>query len=98
MKAAIMRRHKLGSTRRLADHLRTHDLERLAKELKLSPREYGGIKSCRRQRRREGDRARVPAQAVHEAWRYGARLDGEDEKAFVAGLNSVIEWCGREIR
>ena len=98
LKAAIMKQRKLDSTNRLEDRLRTHDLVRLAKELRLSPGACAGIKPCRRPRVRDADRTTVPVEAVHEAWRYGARLDTADEKGFVAGLDSIVEWCGKVLR
>ena len=97
MKAAALLRAGLQTTEQLPADLLNHDLRRLASHLRLSPTEYRMLAPCRR-------RPSTPAQPtvevpqLHQAWRYGAKLDAEDEKTAVAGLTSLGDWCRKEIR
>ncbi|WP_157751746.1 hypothetical protein [Actinoplanes derwentensis] len=94
LKAAILTRMSARSTAQLPDRLRSHDLRALALELRLSPAETRGISPCET---RDSAFQRLAPSQVHEAWRYGARLSPTTEKAFVAGLDSLIEWCRKEL-
>jgi len=94
LKAAIMTRSKFRSTAQLPQHLRSHDLQALARTLRLAPSEYQGIASCAR----HGSPLPVASHQVHEAWRYGARLVPAAEKRFVTGLDLLIEWCQKELQ
>jgi hypothetical protein len=96
LKSAILRRRRLRSTEQLDPDLRSHDLTKLAKELRLAPDAYADTRPCRRPSAVDG-RAVVPASAVHEAWRYGARLDERDEARFVNGLAVLSRWCREEL-
>lgn len=98
LKSAVMRRYKLRSTEQLQPELRSHDLVKLAKELHLAPNIYKETQACRRASMASGDNGPVQSKAVHEAWRYGARLDGDDEQKFVASLDSLATWCRAELR
>ncbi|MGW3012283.1 hypothetical protein ACWC9R_26115 [Streptomyces sp. NPDC001219] len=74
----------------------THDLRKLAKELRLPPAlgaRLEGLQSCR---------LRVPARGsvaladLHQAWRYGATLDAADEKEAQEALRALITWSERD--
>jgi hypothetical protein len=95
LKAAIL--GKNGSSARgtqdLRDDLRTHDLRTLAKELRLGASVAKDLVGCRR---RHDPRERVEPHQLHEAWRYGAALQEDDEKAADGVLSQLSEWCRRE--
>ncbi len=97
LKAAILGKNGISarSTEALPPALRTHDLRRLAKELGVVMRRDRELAGCRR---RHDGAAKVPPQDLHEAWRYGAALNEEDEKAVDAALTSLSDWCRQEHR
>ncbi|WP_165906286.1 hypothetical protein [Streptomyces sp. Z26] len=33
---------------------------------------------------------------LHQAWRYGAKLDASDEKAAQEALRALISWCEQD--
>ncbi len=74
----------------------THDLRRLAKALNL-PRALGArldrIQSCRLHGPPHGS---VALADLHQAWRYGAKLDVTDEKEAQEALRALIKWCERD--
>ncbi len=71
----------------LPAYLRTHDLRRLAKALNLrAPSPDGDPLRCHRHRAG----TLVEGHQLHEAWRYGAELRAEDEKAAVEALKSLL--------
>lgn len=75
-------------TSALPKDLRTHNLRRLAKELRL-PGPASGPDPLRC-RRHKGD-SRVEAHELHEAWRYGAELRADDQKAAIDALKSLVK-------
>jgi HEPN domain-containing protein len=91
MKAAVLRRVKGRGTNDLDGPLRTHDLSRLAKELRLSADINTKLVRCRRP-----GADYVEHHELHEAWRYGAKLDPQHEAHAVAGLRELAKWCGQE--
>lgn len=74
----------------------THDLRRLAKELRL-PRAVNGrldrLQNCRLD---ASSGACVALADLHQAWRYGARLDARDEKEALETLLALISWCEQD--
>jgi len=80
-------------TRDLPEKLRHHDLRRLAKELRLDGSQTHELLACRR---RHTNEAVVDHQDLHQAWRYGAGLNADDEKQAVQALNGLSEWCRKE--
>ncbi len=96
LKCAALRRQNLQSTAQLPE-LKTHDLRQLARDLGLSAGEYQDLIACRRQQAKTAAAEKVAVAELHEAWRYGAPLDPEDEKRSVAGLASLGQWCWKEI-
>ncbi|WP_103504272.1 MULTISPECIES: hypothetical protein [unclassified Streptomyces] len=74
----------------------THDLRKLAKELRL-PRALGqrleSLQSCRL---RTATLGTVALADLHQAWRYGAMLDAADEKATLDALRALVGWCEQD--
>jgi hypothetical protein len=99
LKAALLRRIDGEATTDLPAKLTSgthgHDLHRLAQELRVNETAYSGITHCRR---RAPSTQTVDATAVHQARRYGARLNINDENRFVACLNNLTQWCRKELR
>ncbi len=74
----------------------THDLRKLAKELRL-PRALDDVLSMLRSCRLHAPAgASVALAELHQAWRYGAKLDGTDEIAAKEALRALIKWCERD--
>jgi hypothetical protein len=97
LKAAVLGKNGVNarSTAALPPALRTHDLRRLAKELGIVMKHENELAGCRR--RHDGSSWVSPTE-LHEAWRYGATLNEEDEKAVDAALAHLSEWCRKEHR
>jgi hypothetical protein len=95
LKAAILGKNGMNarSTAKLPEDLRSHDLRALAKHLRVPMAQGQELSGCRR---RHDPGATVAPQELHEAWRYGAALDEEDEKAVDAALSRLSEWCRAE--
>lgn len=95
LKAAILGKNgsNARNTANLPPELRTHDLRALAKALRLSPGTVGQLGGCRR---RHNQHSKVEQHQLHEAWRYGATLNEDDEKAADGALSSLSAWCRRE--
>lgn len=93
LKAEVLTRIGARDTSQLPRHLRTHDLRDLAKELRLSAQAQQALLTCRRKGAGQGPvrpNNPVAAQSLHEAWRYGAELDPEDEKRALRALRALI--------
>ncbi|PNE35681.1 hypothetical protein AF335_01930 [Streptomyces eurocidicus] len=74
----------------------THDLRRIAKELRL-PRHLGErLDRLRNCRLHPATRGSVTLADLHQAWRYGAKLDAADEKEAHEVLRILITWCERD--
>lgn len=95
LKAAILGKNGANarSTGDLPKELRTHDLRALAKALKLGAPLIRQLASCRR---RHDDQSKVEQHQLHEAWRYGAALNEDDEKVADSALSGLSEWCRKE--
>ncbi|MEU8172417.1 hypothetical protein AB0C14_06050 [Microbispora hainanensis] len=94
MKAAILDRLGLRSTAQLPEHLRNHDLHRLAKELRLPPSLCKRMQPCASQNAHE----QVAFAELHQAWRYGRSLRRDHEKEALAVLRELLDWCRQELR
>ncbi|WP_326551743.1 hypothetical protein [Micromonospora sp. NBC_01813] len=97
LKAAALRRRNLQRTDQLPGDLLSHDLRRLAKELRLTPAAYQRLVDCRRVAAANAIHPPVAVPQLHEAWRYGAGLDASSERSCVAGLVSLGQWCRKEL-
>lgn len=97
LKAEILTRSGSRDTTQLPGQLRSHDLRELAKELRLPASSWNALTACRRRGARGGAaQAAKPAPPVdssslHQAWRYGADLDPEDETRALQALRVLIE-------
>ncbi|MYU07765.1 hypothetical protein GTY81_28645 [Streptomyces sp. SID8366] len=76
-----------NDTAGLPSDLRSHDLRRLAKALNL--KDPGSGPDPLRCRRHRGG-AWIECRELHEAWRYGAELRGDDQKAALEALKSLL--------
>ncbi|MEU4528039.1 hypothetical protein AB0F49_07405 [Micromonospora ureilytica] len=96
LKSIVLRERSARDTTQQPDII-THDLRELAKALKLSAAAYQNLTAC--QRRSRGGFSHPPVQVpqLHEAWRYGAELDPEEEKRVVAGLTVLGQLCVERI-
>ncbi|WP_448319027.1 hypothetical protein [Streptomyces sp. CO7] len=88
LKAEVMRRRShFMSTAQLPKDLRSHNLRRLAKELNLrDPTTSADPLRCRRHK----DNSWIESQELHEAWRYGAKLDDDHQKAALEALKQLV--------
>ncbi|MFI9565213.1 hypothetical protein [Streptomyces rishiriensis] len=90
LKAEVMRQRGLRDTSQLSEELRTHDLRALAQELRLSPEAQDALKGCARPRINGRALQKVESHALHEAWRYGADLEADDQKLALGALRTLI--------
>lgn len=100
LKAELLDRvYGARDTSKLPADMRTHDLRRLAKELGLSGGLGEAVRRCRRIRqgsvqgtgRNDQQAAHVGPAELHEAWRYGADLHADDEKAALEALRALVQ-------
>ncbi|MFE1246416.1 hypothetical protein [Streptomyces sp. NPDC058735] len=93
LKERLLSRRGLRDTSALEP---THDLRKLAKELRL-PRALDDLLSRLRScRLHASSGASVALADLHQAWRYGAKLDGTDEREAKEALRALIKWCERD--
>jgi hypothetical protein len=95
LKAEIIHQRGLRTTADLPEELRNHDLQRLARELKLPPELCGRMRPCPSRRKHE---TQIAFRELHEAWRYGRTLHEGHESQAVAVLRALLDWCGQESR
>jgi hypothetical protein len=75
-------------TSALPPELRTHHLRRLAKALNLQDPSHGADPlRCHRHK----DGTWIESHDLHEAWRYGAELRADDQKAALEALKSLVK-------
>ncbi|WBB91432.1 hypothetical protein [Verrucosispora sp. WMMC514] len=96
LKVLALKNRKVRSTAQQQD-LITHDLRQLARTLNLSASVYRNLLDCRRPPRGGFSHPPVTTKELHEAWRYGAELDPEDENRNVAGLTTLGQLCTERI-
>ncbi|WP_424530624.1 hypothetical protein ACOZ38_12835 [Sphaerisporangium viridialbum] len=94
LKAAILDRLGLKSTSQLPEHLRSHDLKLLAKELRLPLQLCESMRSSTSQK----ERREVAFKDLHQAWRYGQPLKKDHERQALAVLRELLVWCQRELK
>lgn len=74
----------------------THDLRRLAKDLRLPPNlssHLTRLQQCRRNNGKPNDASALPIHELHQAWRYGAKLRENDQENAQKALSELIKWC-----
>jgi hypothetical protein len=91
LKYAQLRRRNLLTTERLGDL--DHDLSAIIKELKLPASALGSVPTLHLSR---GQNESCPSSNAHQAWRYGVRINADDEAKFVAWLKRVCDVVVRE--
>jgi hypothetical protein len=93
LKLTYLRRNRLRTTDCIRDPtLLTeagHDLPRWLKELRAPASITGGVHHFRPAK--EGSAMGVAH--AHQAWRYGYRMNAEDEQQLVKWLRSVCDWA-----
>lgn len=95
LKAAYLGKRGINAkgTQALPERLRSHDIRKLAKELKIGACVSAQLSPCRR---RHDPATTVQHQELHQAWRYGASLDQVDEGRAVSALGNLSDWCKGE--
>lgn len=95
LKAAVLGKHGINArgTEFLPVELRNHDLRRLAKWLRIDPSALGEFHACRR---KHDPTKKIEYHDLHQAWRYGASLDRDDEQRAAIVLQNLVDWCKRE--
>jgi len=95
LKAAYLGKGGINAkgTRSLPEDMRNHDLRKLAKELRIDASVARQLSSCRR---RHDPAVTVQHQELHQAWRYGASLNPDDERSAISALEALNDWCKKE--
>ena len=92
LKAAVVRHFHVRGWTNLAPDIRQdhqhHDLRRLAKNISAGGTAVRDLIDCRRR----GTSEMVAIKDVHAAWRYGTKLDTQDERRLRRGLTAVRNW------
>jgi hypothetical protein len=91
LKYVQLRRSNLQTTERLGEV--DHDLVALIKNLRLPASALGELPPLRISRNRSES---CPASSAHQAWRYGVRIDAEDEAKFVTWLRRICDVVVKE--
>jgi hypothetical protein len=91
LKYAQLRRNNLLTTERLSEL--DHDLVGLIKNLNLPASALGALPPLRLSR---NQRETCPMSGTHQAWRYGVRINAEDEARFVTWLERICEVVVKE--
>lgn len=98
LKAVLLRRRNLRTLREIktdnAEGL-GHDLAYYVKELRISAATVSLKGAYRLGGRQSGSCA---VRDVHQAWRYGVRMDPGDEGQLVNGLVRLTDWVREELR
>jgi len=97
LKSAWMRRNRLLTT----DQIRNpyllqqsgHDLRLWATELRLP----AALIRTTIQFRLQKDGRACPVSQAHEAWRYGVRMDPQQEQSLVRWIAKLCDWIKREV-
>lgn len=90
LKGVWLQENGATDTSDLPGDLRSHDLRALAKALRLSREASDALKSCRR---RHGGQNPIECRDLHQAWRYGAHLESQDEFLAIVALQRLIHDC-----
>jgi hypothetical protein len=95
LKERFLTRRKLRDTESLdfRNDLHGHEIRELAKELGLPAGLLDKLQGCRR---KDKKRPPVALKDVHEAWRYGAKLNPSDEQKAAEAFTAVIQWCQKD--
>lgn len=91
LKYAQLKRKSLRTTEQLGDV--DHDLNALIKCLNVPAFVLGSAPALRLSR---GQNVPCPHSIAHQAWRYGVRIDANDEAEFVTWLRKICDVVGKE--
>ncbi|SRR6266478_6654972 len=91
LKYVHLRRNNFRTTEQLGSI--DHDLSLLIKNLNLPASAIGGVPALHLSR---DENESCPPSSSHQAWRYGVRIDGEDEARFVIWLRRICDVVVRE--
>ena len=91
LKYAQLKRMRLWTTEQLGDI--DHDLNALIKSLSVPAIVLGSAPVLRLAR---GQNVPCPHSSAHQAWRYGVRIDADDEAKFVTWLQRICEVVGKD--
>jgi hypothetical protein len=91
LKYAQLRRSKLLTTERLTEL--NHDLVALIVDMKLPAWAVGELPPLRFSRNSSES---CPTSCAHQAWRYGVRINAEDEAKFVTWLQRICDLVVKE--
>ncbi len=94
LKAALLQRQALRDTASIPADLRSHDLRRIMKELRLPP--AMDLLGAYRSVSPGGGVDSIAPSELHEAWRYGKKIKPEDHDAALASLRQILSWCEQE--
>lgn len=89
LKSIYMRRHRVSCTSNLREPFLSHDLEAISQALRL-PYRFPRIRSH--------DGRHIPLKDLHTAWRYGKRLDHDDERRITESLESILKDLDKKVR
>ena len=85
----LKRNPKISTTDNIPDKtLVSHNLDRLAKELRISSKIIGNAPDFHLSR----DGSNLDISKAHEVWRYGVQIKPEDEKKLVEWLEKICNW------
>ncbi len=100
LKSILMKRNRLTSTAQIQDQtLLSHNFAPLIKELRLPRSVVGDIGHTNDKSqpkipsfRLDRDRSSWEMSKAHQAWRYGIRVNSQDQKILVEWLEKVCNW------
>ena len=96
LKAVCMRRLRLRTTAQLQPQLKAqgHDLMFWARQLRLPASITKGVITIRVR----NEQVARDLSVAHQAWRYGVKVNGEDEPVLIVWLKDVCDWAIQELR
>lgn len=89
LKVILMRRRNVLDTQQLADENFGHDLNAGLDKLRIN-----GLRISQTTIRSQDARI-VPAKEIHQAWRYGAKL--QDDVTIASQLLQIVAWLEKEM-
>ncbi|NER96801.1 MAG: hypothetical protein F6J86_23630 [Symploca sp. SIO1B1] len=98
IKSIWLRRNRLRTTDDISDQTLLskdgHNLDRWRKELRISASQVSEAPHFRLAR----DSSSLDVEKAHQAWRYGIRMNSQDEKDLVKWLENLCHWIKENIK
>lgn len=91
-----MRRENVVSTDQLPRDFRSHDMRKMLRHLRV-PGDVATLPSCRIASNKSGTPVTIDFSELHQAWRYGKKLDEATERQALSALEKILEWTKGEI-